>query len=74
MAKRALDKGGLTEVAANHHDKKLIFTRYLGHRLDIPNSGQWVMLGESEKCWICENYVYCLFFWNLRVGKEAEAE
>ena len=39
MAKRALDKGGLTEVAATHHDTKLIFTRYLGHRMDIPGSG-----------------------------------
>ena len=39
MAKRALDKGGLTEIAATHHDTKLIFTRYLGHRLDIPGSG-----------------------------------
>ena len=31
MAKRALDKGGLTEIAATHHDTNLIFNRYLGH-------------------------------------------
>jgi len=39
MAKRALDNGGLTEIAATSSNTKLIFTRYLGHRLDIPGSG-----------------------------------
>jgi hypothetical protein len=30
------------------------------------------MINEHEKCWICENYIYCLFFWNVRTGREAE--
>ena len=38
LAKRAPGAKGLTEVAAEHHDEKLIFTRWLGHKSDIPGS------------------------------------
>jgi hypothetical protein len=41
MSKRALDNGSLTQVATKHHDNTLVFSRYLGHRADIPRSGQW---------------------------------
>ena len=71
MAKKALDDGGLTEMAANFHATTLIFTRWLGHKYDIPGSGQWKLLRAGEKCWICDNWTYCLFFWSERTGWEA---
>jgi hypothetical protein len=38
MGKKALDNGGLTEIAATHSATNLIFNRYLGHQKDIPGS------------------------------------
>ena len=41
MSKKAADHGSLTEYATKNHDveKHLIFTRFLGHKADIQNSG-----------------------------------
>ena len=41
MSKRALDNGSLTQVATKHHDNTLVISRYLGHKSDMPKSGQW---------------------------------
>lgn len=41
QAKRAPGAKGLTEVAAEHHDQTLIFTRWLGHKSEMPLSAQW---------------------------------
>jgi hypothetical protein len=42
----------------NNNDKNLIITRNLGHKIDIPGSGQWKLFsGESstdKDCWICD--------------------
>ena len=29
------------------------------------------MLNDMEKCWICERYIYSLFFWSKTTGKVA---
>ena len=36
----------------------------------MPGSGQWKMqtLFEPDSCWYCNNYSYCLFFWNEEIG------
>ena len=34
---------------------RMIFTRILGHKWDMPGSGQWKLISDmSEECWICE--------------------
>lgn len=46
-------------------ESKLILTRVLGHRFDMPGSGQWRLLKEKhEDCWVCEQDVYGLIFWD----------
>ena len=48
---------------------KLIFTRHLGHRLEIPNSTKWHMITEPhEKCWVCDRKVYSIILWTKNVG------
>jgi len=32
------------------------------------------LLDANEKCWICENYIYCLFFWSKNTGKAMTEE
>ena len=50
-------------------DHQLIFERQLGHKDDIPGSGQWRQLTKpSQKCWICANYIYTLVFWTKAQG------
>ena len=74
MAKKAADHGSLTQYATKNHDveKKLVFTRFLGHKSDIKNSGQWKLLKPSENCWICDDWVYTLFFWSKKSGRRAD--
>lgn len=39
----------------NSNDSMMIFTRILGHKSDMPGSGQWKLLKERhETCWICD--------------------
>lgn len=36
-------------------DSMMIFTRILGHKSDMPGSGQWKLLKDRrETCWICD--------------------
>ena len=37
-------------------------------------AGQWRVVSEEEKCWICDNYVYTLFFWSRKSGNIANEE
>ena len=38
-----------------NEDSRLILTRILGHKMDMPGSGQWkVIKDKSEECWICD--------------------
>ena len=52
---------------------RMIFTRILGHKWDMPGSGQWKLISDmSEECWICEQEVYGLVFWDAeRINKKA---
>lgn len=44
---------------------KLIFTRFLYHKAEIPGSKQWLMLTEkSEHCWICDKEMKGYIFWS----------
>lgn len=48
---------------------KLIFNRFLGHKPDIPGSGQWQLMSrDHENCWHCENRIYTLIFWSEKFG------
>ena len=48
--------------------KTLVFTRLLGHKLTIPNSGRWkIHTKVTDECWICKRYVMCLFFYSPSV-------
>ncbi|CDW91790.1 folylpolyglutamate synthase [Stylonychia lemnae] len=42
--------------------ERLVFHRILGHP-EIPLSNQWC---ESENCWICQKFNYCLFFYQTQ--------
>ena len=56
----------------NDPNEMLIFQRYLGHKMDIPGSGQWRMIATSndmqERCWVCNLEVYTLVFWSRNFG------
>jgi len=46
-------------------DSRMIFTRILGHKIDMPGSGQWKMITDKrEECWICDLEVSGLVFWD----------
>ena len=43
----------------------MIFTRILGHKVDMPGSGQWKLITDKrEDCWVCDLEVYGLVFWD----------
>lgn len=53
----------------------LNFARVLGHKGDIPGSGQWVMLSKADqKCWVCNNHIYTVVLWNKRIGWDTLAD
>ena len=70
-AQRKLDD---VSMGIEINENKLVFTRQLGHKIDIPMAGQWKMVDDTEKCWICENHVYTLFFWSRKTGNIANTE
>ena len=49
----------------NHPVNVLTCTRILGHKLEMPGSGQWKMLTDKhDECWICDQSNYSLIFWD----------
>lgn len=39
------------------------------HKNEMPGSGQWKLHKKMiEKCWICNNHVHSLIFWNKKIG------
>ena len=49
-------------------DSRMIFTRVLGHKPDMPGSGQWkLIVSKNDDCWVCDQVVYGLVFWDDRV-------
>ena len=50
--------------------QQLIFTRQLGHKENMPGSGQWRMIDDdTQDCWVCDRVVYSLIFWNEEIGQ-----
>ena len=46
-------------------ESRMILTRCLGHRIDMPGSGQWKLIRDrSEECWVCDQQIYGLVFWD----------
>ena len=58
------------EISLHTDARDLSIQRNLGHKRLMPGSGQWQMqtLFEPDSCWYCNNYSYCLFFWNEEIG------
>jgi len=49
----------------------MIFTRLLGHKQDMPGSGQWKLISSRhEECWVCDQEVYGLVFWDDEIIAE----
>jgi hypothetical protein len=58
---------------SKYENNKLIFDRILGHKNDVPGSGQWRQLTKvNEKCWVCQDHVYSLIFWSKKIGWQCE--
>lgn len=50
-----------------YSNEKLDFVRILGHKTEMPGSGQWQMHTQKTpyaNCWICDQHTYCLFIWS----------
>ena len=62
----------------NDASEMLVFTRYLGHKAEMPGSGQWRMIATSndsqERCWVCNLEVYSLVFWSRDFGLKTQRE
>lgn len=56
----------------NPDKKTLIFTRQLGHKIDIPGSGQWKIQTQprmmENPCWVCDRHIYSIILWNEMIG------
>jgi hypothetical protein len=60
----------MTSVAIKDTNQ-LVFERQLGHKPEIPGSGQWRMLENGDrKCWCCDNQIYTIIFWSINHGNE----
>lgn len=66
----------LSEVTVKASSSDISIQRILGHKLDIPGSGQWRLQSQSDEnnCWMCNNSSYCLIFWNASIGTQLELE
>lgn len=55
------------------NQNRMIFNRILGHKPEMPGSGQWRLVTDnSEDCWICNQDVYGLVFFDQKhIGKKA---
>ena len=45
-------------------------TRILDHKQTMLGQGRWKMnkVKKADSCWVCNNWVYTLYFWNERIG------
>ena len=54
-------------------ENKLDIIRVLGHQYDMPGSQQWCIhnnnFDHNEICWICEQSIHTLIFWNSSLSK-----
>lgn len=52
-----------------------MFQRVLGHKAEMPGSGQWQMLTEkADECWICDRHIYTLLFWSPSIGHSTSVD
>ena len=66
------------QLGENDASEMLIFTRYLGHKAEMPGSGQWRMIATAndaqERCWVCDLECYSLVFWSREFGLQQQKE
>jgi hypothetical protein len=67
-------KMNTSHVAMPSTDKhKLILTRKLGLKVQLPGSGQWeIMTRDFDVCWICEQHVLAVFIWSEEIGEREQ--
>lgn len=60
-----------SEVDLNTDGKDLTLTRYLGYKERMPGMGRWKIqtLAMKDSCWNCDNWIYTLYFWNEKIGR-----
>lgn len=50
----------------------LVISRNLGHKEDMPGSGQFHVhtskVLHNNNCWVCDKKIYSMIFWNQLVG------
>ena len=54
-------------------DSTFVCTRILGHKTEMPGSGQWKLIRDkSDDCWMCDQAIYGMVFWdNEKIAKRA---
>lgn len=61
MTEMPFEDGSLS----NKNSRNLIFTRIIGHTMDMPGFSEWHMHTEhSKECWVCDRKIYTFFFWS----------
>ena len=66
----------LNETRTFQPNENLIYQRVLGHKDDIPGSGQWREVStettppDSLNDWITDKYVYSLVFWSKNFAEQ----
>jgi hypothetical protein len=60
-------------AGADSSQDRMICTRILGHKLEMPGSGQWKLITDKqEECWISDQQIYGLVFWDRhRINQRA---
>lgn len=63
-----------SDIEMRQDGRDMVLTRFIGHREDMPGSGQWKMQTEIEKdkCWHCDNWMYSIVFWSPKIGEYIE--
>ena len=65
----------LTKVRTYQTNENLIYQRILGHRDDMPGSGQWIETSKETtpaellNDWITDKSIYTLVFWSKSAAK-----
>ena len=55
-------------------EKKMILTRIIGMKEQMPGSGQWQLLTDrQDECWHCDQWIYSLVFWDAdTIGRKSK--
>ena len=61
----------LSEVTVKTSSADMSIYRILGHKIDVPGSGNWCMQTNSDEhnCWCCNGSIYSLIFWSSDIGE-----